>query len=276
MPVGPFSGGVASPSLVGSLGGYYNYSFISITMKLLVTGATGFVGSEVIRQALCNPAITSVIAIARKPVPVPTNGKSSANLSKLKSVLLEDWTGPYPENVRETIKEADACIWTRLTNSHRTLAVTPSAAKKMDFAEVTKICSDYTTVGLETMASLAHKPFRFVYTSGVLIERDQTKSLAFLSDYRLMRVKFAKQRSPDVQVTVVKPAAINGPNRDGIVGVLMSSVLSVFGSAPSIHVSELAVVMIDQCVSGITDDPLWPQELVGMGKKLITEEDYSR
>jgi hypothetical protein len=89
-------------------------------------------------------------------------------------------------------------------------------------------------------------------------------------------LEFAKQRSPDVQVTVVKPAAINGPNRDGIVSVLMSGVLSVFGNVSSIHVSELAVAMIDQCVNGITEDPLWPQELVNIGKKLITEEDYLR
>lgn len=58
----------------------------------------------------------------------------------------------------------------------------------MDFTEVTSICYDYTINGLATMAPLANKPFRFVYTSGVTIERDQEKSLPFLSDYRLMRV----------------------------------------------------------------------------------------
>ena len=58
----------------------------------------------------------------------------------------------------------------------------------MDFTEVTTICYDYTINGLANMAPLANKPFRFVYTSGVTIERDQEKSLPFLSDYRLMRV----------------------------------------------------------------------------------------
>jgi hypothetical protein len=62
----------------------------------------------------------------------------------------------------------------------------------MDPAEVTKICYDYTLNGLEEMARVANTntntPFRFVYTSGVAAERDQTKTLELLGDYRLMRV----------------------------------------------------------------------------------------
>ena len=58
----------------------------------------------------------------------------------------------------------------------------------MDFAEVTKICFDYTVNGLKNIATVAGKPFRFVYTSGVTVERDQSKALTILADYRLMRV----------------------------------------------------------------------------------------
>ncbi|KAL9024040.1 MAG: hypothetical protein Q9180_008015, partial [Flavoplaca navasiana] len=79
-------------------------------MKLIVTGATGLVGSEVIRLALRNPAVTSVVAIARKPVLVPANVGSESQMSKLQSVVLENWTSPYTESVIRYVKDADACI----------------------------------------------------------------------------------------------------------------------------------------------------------------------
>lgn len=80
-------------------------------MKLVVTGATGLVGSEVIRLALRNPAVTSVVTIARKPVLPPANAGLKADTSKLRSVVLEDWTSAYPEYVKQHVKDADACIW---------------------------------------------------------------------------------------------------------------------------------------------------------------------
>jgi uncharacterized protein YbjT (DUF2867 family) len=80
-------------------------------MKLIVTGATGFVGTEVIRLALRNQAVTSVIALARSLVHVPKDAGAAASASKLHSVILEDWITPYPESGMDQIKGADACIW---------------------------------------------------------------------------------------------------------------------------------------------------------------------
>jgi putative NADH-flavin reductase len=80
-------------------------------MKLIVVGATGFVGQEVIRLALRNESITSIVALARKIVPVPEQAGFEANRSKLKSILLEDWENPYPEHIIEQLKGADACVW---------------------------------------------------------------------------------------------------------------------------------------------------------------------
>lgn len=80
-------------------------------MKLIVAGSTGFVGTEVIRQALSNAAITSIIALGRHPVPAPQNAGPTADVSKLKSVVLDDFGQEYPDGVKKELSGADACIW---------------------------------------------------------------------------------------------------------------------------------------------------------------------
>jgi uncharacterized protein YbjT (DUF2867 family) len=79
-------------------------------MKLIVTGATGLVGTEVIRQALAISSITSVIALARREVTAPENVAPGADKLKLKSVIVDDFEKYSPE-VKEAVKEADACLW---------------------------------------------------------------------------------------------------------------------------------------------------------------------
>lgn len=79
-------------------------------MKLVVAGATGFVGTEVIRQALSHPAVTSVVALARRATPVPANVSLDANLSKLKCAVCEDFEH-YSDSIKEDLAGADACIW---------------------------------------------------------------------------------------------------------------------------------------------------------------------
>jgi uncharacterized protein YbjT (DUF2867 family) len=89
-------------------------------MKLIITGATGFVATEVLRQALLLPSITSVVAVARKPVS-PPDGIPSTNASKLKSVVVPDY-GTYPEDIRKELAGADACIWYVKSQLHGTPA----------------------------------------------------------------------------------------------------------------------------------------------------------
>lgn len=79
-------------------------------MKLIITGATGFVGKELLRQSLGRKEITSVVAVARNPVPVPDNLPDGADASKLHSVTLSDYA-EYPDAVKKEFAGADACIW---------------------------------------------------------------------------------------------------------------------------------------------------------------------
>ncbi|QKX64642.1 uncharacterized protein TRUGW13939_11818 [Talaromyces rugulosus] len=241
-------------------------------MKLVIVGATGFVGGEVLRQALRNPAVTSIVAITRREMPEPPPQNF-----KLNYFVLEDWTSQYPESLQTVIRGADACIWS--------LAITPSQSRNMDFAHVTTVCYDYTIHALKSMAALANKPFRFIYVSGILIERDQTKELPYLAEYRHMRgrtenalLEFANQTAPSnsVQVTVTKPGAIDSPGPKATPDAVVKALFNIFGHTPRVHVSELAAAVIDQCQHGITKDPLWSDELAEIGKRVLKEEDYLR
>jgi hypothetical protein len=84
----------------------------SKTMKLILTGTTGFVGQEVLTQALAHPSITSVVALTRHPIPA-----TFASNPKVKNVLVEDFS-TYTPSVLEQLSGADACVWYVYLHSH--------------------------------------------------------------------------------------------------------------------------------------------------------------
>jgi uncharacterized protein YbjT (DUF2867 family) len=74
-------------------------------MKLLIAGVTGLVGTEIVGENLQNDQITSVIALARRPV-----NMDGLDTTKLKTVIVDDY-GAYSEQVKAEMKEVGACIW---------------------------------------------------------------------------------------------------------------------------------------------------------------------
>jgi len=55
---------------------------------------------------------------------------------------------------------------------------------------------------------------------------------------------------------------------------MVKTLFDMYGHSPRVHVSELAAAMIDQCVNGITKDPLWSDDLAEIGKRVLRKEDY--
>jgi hypothetical protein len=77
-------------------------------MHLILTGATGAVGSSVLLHALASPAINRLTILARKPIKYLT--PSTDPTSKANVIVHEDYL-EYPPQLLDQLKGASACIW---------------------------------------------------------------------------------------------------------------------------------------------------------------------
>lgn len=137
-------------------------------MKVVVTGSTGYIGREVLSQCLSSSSITSVVAICRRDPGIVH--------AKLSTVLHNDFS-QYPSTLLSQIQDAQACIYCLGTN----IPVSPPELNR-------KINFEYALSTAKTFASFNHtQPFRFVYLSGALPEKDPEKRLWFLAENRKMR-----------------------------------------------------------------------------------------
>ncbi|OAL25431.1 hypothetical protein AYO20_10465 [Fonsecaea nubica] len=129
-------------------------------MKGILTGATGFIGGEILNQCLDHPRITSLVVLSRRPLPEP-----AASNSKVKVIIIQDF-GNYPDSVLEEFKDADFCIWAIGTYSggEDVEADLPFALCKA----IAKARNGATT-----------KLFRMVLLSGMFVVHDQNASLWF-------------------------------------------------------------------------------------------------
>jgi uncharacterized protein YbjT (DUF2867 family) len=74
-------------------------------MKVIVTGATGFVGREVVARCIVHHRITNVIVLARRAI-----DDTLSKDPKVQVIVHEDFS-TYPSSLMEQLKGAEACIW---------------------------------------------------------------------------------------------------------------------------------------------------------------------
>ncbi len=73
-------------------------------MHLLLTGATGLVGSGVLHSMLTNPAVTKISILSRREV------KQAEGHEKAAVIIHKDFTSYPPETVAQ-LKDVDGVVW---------------------------------------------------------------------------------------------------------------------------------------------------------------------
>jgi len=113
-------------------------------MKIIITGSTGTVGSELVREAVADNDIEEVILLARKP--------SEIKLPKIREIIHKnflDYSGL--ENI---FMETDACLWC--------LGISQTKVSKDDYFIITY---DYTVAAAKAMLA-ANPGITFLFLSG--------------------------------------------------------------------------------------------------------------
>lgn len=113
-------------------------------MKIIITGSTGTVGSEVVRQAVADDDIEQVILIARHPTDIIH--------PKIREIIHKnflDYGG-----LESTFREADACLWC--------LGISQTSVSKEEYFVITY---DYAVAAAKAMLA-ANQNVTFLFLSG--------------------------------------------------------------------------------------------------------------
>lgn len=199
-------------------------------MKIILTGATGFLGQEVLKQLLADVTVTEVVLLVRKSADI-TN-------PKLKEFVLRDFLD-YSEITKDI--KADACIWC--------LGVPQSAVTKEEYIKIT---FDYAMYAAKQLLSL-NPQLRFCFVSGVSANQKE-KGISLQG-----RIKGRTERELALlgnNIFLFRPSFIKPGNRSykrpliqTIAGYIVA-LLDLFSDIFSINVVTLARCLIDVAKNG--------------------------
>jgi nucleoside-diphosphate-sugar epimerase len=124
-------------------------------MKVILTGATGFVGSNVLTHLIADPRVSKITCLTRRPI--------ATTAPKVTTILHEDFAS-YDDWLLGRLAEHDACIWA--------LGGKASDLGKPDvFAKITYA---FTLALANGIASREGKRFTFCYLSGMGADPSET------------------------------------------------------------------------------------------------------
>jgi nucleoside-diphosphate-sugar epimerase len=201
-------------------------------MKIVLTGATGFVGSEVLAQLLQRTDVDRVTCLTRRPLAVAA--------PKLSAVLQADFTS-YPDEIAQELAEHDALIW----------ALGGKASDEADPAAYERITCTATHACATAIADRLTHSFRFGYLSGM--GADPTETATFPWQRRTRHLKGRTERSlhalterhPHFRATCFRPGGILPQSTSSLIDALLAPVV--------VRIDRLAIAMIDESVRNVAE-----------------------
>lgn len=124
-------------------------------MKVILTGATGFVGAATLARLVAHPDVSEVTCLTRRPLAEP--------VPKVTAIVREDFLR-YDEALVEHLRDHESCIWTL-------------GGKASDLGteeEFTRVTHAFTLALAEQMTQHAEGRFTFCYLSGMGADPSET------------------------------------------------------------------------------------------------------
>ena len=144
-------------------------------IRILITGATGLAGSEVVRQALLDDGIAQVTALVRRPPAIQH--------PKLRIVLHENYRDYSP--LSGLFAEQDACLWC--------LGISQTQVPQDEYIRITY---DYVVTAAQAMLA-ANPGIAFLFLSGMGADSQEKSRTLFArikgkAENNLKRLPFKK------------------------------------------------------------------------------------
>ncbi|KAH0845743.1 putative nucleoside-diphosphate-sugar epimerase [Fonsecaea pedrosoi] len=224
-------------------------------MKIIITGATGFVGREVVVQAIENPRISYIIVLTRRNIDETLSQSPKVQVIRHKDFL------SYPTDLLQQLYGVQGCIWCL-------------GGKVEDFPDL----QTARTVGVDFTLAAANalvrgvcptlppeQRLRFVFCSGNGAEWHQDRKLWLFSDTR--KLKGAAEQGlldmanthPDVfEVIVIRPG---GVVRDE--SIFLGKIASLM--TPVVIVTRLAKALVRFCIDPPPEKVVENQQILDLG-----------
>ncbi|TGO49186.1 hypothetical protein BCON_0218g00170 [Botryotinia convoluta] len=246
-------------------------------MKIIIVGSTDILGAELVKQALANLEITSIIAISGRPTGPPQ--EPSGN-SKLVTCALPDNNDGW-ERLNIDTYATRACIWNIKPelSEPRNVTAYPDQVKYLN----------ETQYGLEWMARRrgAHfgnpasgvTPLQFIYVSASQARAPQktnqvptSLSIQGIAEERVL--SSARDLGGQVQACIAKPGRIVRPRNGNILKEMVHTAGSwlrdgLKGRLPRAQVDKVAAALLDKAIKGQHPETLHNRDLIRIGERAL-------
>ncbi|KAH2762684.1 hypothetical protein KXW18_004943, partial [Aspergillus fumigatus] len=174
-------------------------------MHLILTGATGLVGSGVLDAMLAMKEVTKISILSRRPVQMAEDAHDPRV-----QVILHQGFEAYDPKVLSQLQGATGCVWA--------LGISQTKVNKEDYIKITKTYAVEAAKAFRTLPP-PNQPFHFVYVSGTGATTQPgffTSLFARVKGETELELAELRRATPLFRASSVRPAFIDHAHHEAI------------------------------------------------------------